>query len=154
MTIQDEMQKLGPEVHVRPEIRALITRGSVTPEELAELRCNSWEWEALVPAMNNDALLGRMEHALKNCSVDKARPFATYNESVVGQFAPELMKRFASAARAARDYGESLDCVRQALGLGSTHYLVIGDDVKELVEAVESRSDAMKVLNRIRERSK
>ena len=37
--------------------------------------------------------------------------------------------RFAAASLAARDYAQTIDNVRQALGLESTHYLVIADDV-------------------------
>lgn len=153
-TVQKEMQSAGTEVHIRPEIQSLIARGNVTPAELAELRCNSWEWEALVPALNDEAFVERMQHSIDNCFARHDRPFATYNDAVQGLWAPELLKRFASATRAARDYAETIDNVRQALGLESTHYLVIAGDVKDLVEAIESRSDAMKVLKRIREESK
>ena len=135
--------------HVRPEIQALVARGNVTPDEIATLRCNSWEWEALVPAMNDDALFERMQHALKNCS-RVHRPAASYNESVVGVLAPELLGRFAGWRNIARNCQESLDNVREALGQDETHYLVIADDVKDLVEAIESRCDALVVLKRIR----
>lgn len=43
--------------HVRPEIQALAKRGNVTPAEVAELRINSWEWEHLIPAMNDEAFI-------------------------------------------------------------------------------------------------
>jgi len=79
---------------IRPEIRALIQRGNVTPEETASLRCNSWEWQALVPAMNDDAFLAAMQHALDNCFTTRRRPFTTYNEAVEGLYAPELIRRF------------------------------------------------------------
>lgn len=122
---------------IKPEIRALIRRGNVTPTEVAELRCNSWEWEALVPALNDEAFIERMEHALENCFTRRERPFTTYNQAVEGLYAPELLKRFESAARAARDYAETIDNVRGALGQEATHYLVIADDVKDLVDAIE-----------------
>ena len=136
--------------HIRPEIQELVRRGNITPAELAELRCNSWEWEALIPALSDEAFVERMQHSIDNCFVRHGRPFVTYNDAVQGLWAPELLKRFASASRAARDYAETIDNVRQALGLDATHYLIIADDVKELVEAIESRSDAVKALKRIR----
>ena len=77
---------------IKPEIRALIVRGNVTSAELAELRCNSWEWEALVPAMTDEAFIGHVEHALKNCSIVK-RPAASYDDAIVGVHAPEMVKR-------------------------------------------------------------
>ena len=64
--------------YVRPEIQALAKRGNVTPAEVAELRINSWEWEHLTPAMNDEALVALVER---------------YNEAV-GLFAPELLRRF------------------------------------------------------------
>ena len=79
--------------HVRPEIQALVKRGNVTPAETAELHCNSWEWEHLTPAMNDEAFVARVEHALANCGHLK-RPFTTYNEAVEGLYAPELLRRF------------------------------------------------------------
>jgi hypothetical protein len=79
--------------HVRPEIQALIKRGDVTPAEVAGLACNPWEWEALVPAMNDEAFIKHVEHALANCAI-RRRPFVVYDEAVVGLHAPELLKRF------------------------------------------------------------
>jgi len=96
---------------IRPEIRALIQRGNVTPEETASLRCNSWEWQALVPAMNDDAFLAAMQHALDNCFTTRRRPFTTYNEAVEGLYAPELIRRFREfkeAVEAEHDDQESL----------------------------------------------
>jgi hypothetical protein len=142
--------------HVRPEIQALAKRGNVTPAEVAELRCNSWEWEHLTPAMNDEAFVARMEHAIANCGHHK-RPFTTYNEAVEGLYAPELLRRFKQLkfeTLNARDFAESLNAVREALGQEVTHYLVIPSDVKELVDAVkECEGDggcrATKVLNRL-----
>ncbi len=79
--------------HVSPEVQELIKRGNVTPVEVAELRCNSWEWEALIPVMNDEAFVARVEHALTNCSRHK-QPFASYDEAVQGLYAPELLRRF------------------------------------------------------------
>jgi len=122
--------------HVRPEIQALAKRGNVTPAETAELRCNSWEWEHLTPAMNDEAFVAQMEHAIGNCGRRK-RPFTTCNEAVEGLYAPELLRRFKSAVREARAFAESLDAIREAIGQKETHYLVMPSDVKELVEAVQ-----------------
>lgn len=79
--------------HVSPEIQALLRRGNVTPAEVAELRCNSWEWELLVQVMTDDAFVARVEHALENCSRHK-QPFVSYDEAVQGLYAPELLRRF------------------------------------------------------------
>ena len=143
------VQDGGFKAIVHPEIRKLIERGNITPAEVAELRCNSWEWEALVPALNDEAFVEHMQHALDNCFTTRERPFTTYNQAIEGLYAPDLLRRFAVAARAARDYAETIDNVREALGQKSTHYLIIADDVKELVDAVESHRDALSVLKRI-----
>ena len=181
---------------IRPDIQKLVDRGNVTPAEVAELRCNSWEWEALIPKMNDEAFVRFVEHALKNTSNDR-RPYATYDDSVKGLLTPELLKRFKSLAplskalsnlregtsvrksvrtlvvrarisaglawanegedeREARrilrecalaiealaidvnDLARALDGVRESLGQKETHFLVIADDVKELVMAIEN----------------
>jgi hypothetical protein len=80
--------------HIRAEIQALIARGNVTLAELNDLRCNSWEWQALVPAMNDEAFVDRMQHTLNNCFTPQARPFSTYDAALEGLWAPELLKRF------------------------------------------------------------
>ena len=138
---------------IRLEIQNLIKRGNVTPAELSEIRCNSWEWEALVPAMNNEALVERTEHALENCSLIGKRPFPTYNESVMGLLAPELLKRFAVSTQETQTRADVIDGICKALGRKPAHPLAIADDVKELVEAIESRCDALAVLKRIREKT-
>lgn len=188
---------------VRPKIKVLVARGNVTQAEVAELRCNSWEWEALVPAMDDDAFVAHVEHAIKHCSMTR-RPAATYGDAIVGVHAPELLRRLKGAIgtvdhlRGERDrvtqdsighlntvrnyeqeyilpcfkwateagldlrkaisknaghncveilikwlmskskeYSEVIDGVREALGQDGTHYLVVADDVKAIVEAVK-----------------
>jgi hypothetical protein len=116
---------LGGEPNVRPEIQALIERGGVTPAEVKELRCNSWEWEALVPALTDDALAERVQYAADNCSRGK-RPFATYEEALAGLYVPELLRRFQGARLAARDYAETVSMVSDALGQEQTHYPKVG----------------------------
>jgi hypothetical protein len=102
------------EQHIRPEIAALIARGNITLTELNELRCNSWEWQAMVPAMNDEAFVDRMEYALKNCFTPARRPFSTYNEAVEGLWAPELIRRYKAISKKvedlAGDYFESAKC--------------------------------------------
>jgi hypothetical protein len=143
--------------HVRDEIKKLVERGNVTASELEELRCNSWEWEALVPALNDEAFVKQMQHAIDNCFVFRKRPFSTYNDAVEGLYAPELLRRFQAAAREARAFAETIDNVREALGQEATHYLVIADDVGALVEAVtvdraasNKDSEAWQTLSKIR----
>jgi hypothetical protein len=103
------------------EIKDLIRRGNVTPAELSELRCNSWEWEALVPAMTDEAFIDRMEHTLKNCSQSRERPYTTYDQALQGLWAPELLKRFehhrANLIAAEGTYQEILGILRSLLPL-------------------------------------
>jgi hypothetical protein len=129
--------------HVRPEYQALAKRGNITPAEVAELRCNSWEWEHLIPAMNDEAFVACMEHSFANCGHHK-RPYSTYNEAVEGLYAPELLRRFKLMQhkidgwkREANGYAESIDAIRETLGQKETHYLVMPDDVATLVKALE-----------------
>jgi hypothetical protein len=131
----------------RPEVTALVERGNVTAEEILALSCTYSEWVELIPAMTDEAFAARVEQALRN---PQGEPFQAV-------YAPELLRRFKGTARAARVYAESLDNVREALGQEQTHYLVIADDVEELVKAVElCASDggcrAMTVLTKLRMR--
>jgi hypothetical protein len=62
-------------------------------------------------------------------------------------------------ARSNNSLAESLDNVREALGQEATHHLVMADDVKELVKAVESCAGdggcrALLVLQKLRGRDR
>lgn len=124
--------------HIRQEIKDLIRRGNVTSEDLSEIRCNSWELEALVPAMNDEVFVDCMEHALKNCFTTIERPFSTYNKAIEALYAPELLKRFRIATSGADNYGETLEAIREAIGQDVTHYLCMAGDIRELVEAIDA----------------
>jgi hypothetical protein len=117
------------------EARTLIKRGNVTPEEVASLKCNSWEWEALVPAMNDEAFVARVEHALHNSSIHR-RPFITYDAAVVGLYAPELLKRFKRSMQTVEDFAESIDAIREAISICD---LDGGCRVKKALEAIRER---------------
>lgn len=78
---------------IRPEIRALAERGNVTLEEWKDLRANSYEFELLQPELTDEALLYAARHAIGNCGYDRGRPWRSYNEAVMGFYAPELACR-------------------------------------------------------------
>jgi hypothetical protein len=61
-----------------------------------------------------------------------------------------LVKWLQAHERDARTFAGVIDAVREALGQKETHYLCVAGDVKELVEAIESRCDAVLVLKRLR----
>jgi hypothetical protein len=92
---------------IRQEIRDLIARGGVTLDEWKALRMNSYEREALVPALGDKALCHHVESYLAQCGRTRSPP-STYEEAVVGLLAPELVKRlrekslFAAAKEAER----------------------------------------------------
>lgn len=96
MTFMDDFDGLDENStdRIRPAIKNLIERGNITPSELEEIRCNSWEWEAIVPALNDEAFVVQMQRALENCFTSRERPFITYNQAVEGLYAPELLRRF------------------------------------------------------------
>lgn len=92
---RETLESVAEDAVIRPEIRALVERGNVTKEEVAALRCNSWEWAALVPAYDDAAFVERVEHTLAHCS--QARKHASYDEAMVVLYGPELLKRFKDA---------------------------------------------------------
>ena len=72
--------------------KSLVERGNVTYEEYEQLRVNSYEQEALYQVLTDDALVKVVEtHILPNCPYI-IRP-RDYNESVIGVFAPLLVRR-------------------------------------------------------------
>lgn len=81
---------------VGSRIRTLIERGNITLAELKEIRCNSYEWEAMIPLLTNEALIWQAEHAIRQC-VRARVPSLTYDESVHAVFAPELIRRLKEA---------------------------------------------------------
>ena len=61
--------------------------------------------------------------------------------------------------REAREYAESLDNIRAALGQEATHHLVMADDIRELVKAIEHDANvggrrAFGVLHKLRKMNK
>ena len=83
--------------HIRQEIRDLITRGNVTPDEWRALRMNSYEREAIVPALSTETLLHHVEYCLSQCSRVRSPP-SMYEEAVVRLLAPEMVKRLREQA--------------------------------------------------------
>ncbi len=76
------------------DITDLITRGNITLEEYYAFRGNSWEHEAIVPALNNEAFIAYVEYVTKNCGVHVKRPVVSYPEALTLVAVPELVKRF------------------------------------------------------------
>jgi len=107
-----DFAKLVKEKPIRDEIAALIKRGNVTLAEHNALRCNSWEFEALIPALTIEALIAKTEHAIKNCPYAES-PAVTYTEAVHSVYAPELIKRLRAACSypcACGEHGTDTPC--------------------------------------------
>lgn len=66
---------------VRQEIKDLVKRGNVTPAEWKTLRLNSWERDALIPAMSDELLCAQTEYTIGNC-VQFPRPAITYDNAL------------------------------------------------------------------------
>jgi hypothetical protein len=87
-------KKLVRNENIRPEVAALAARGNVTLAEWKEFRGNSWEFEALYCKLDDEAFAYAGEHALGNSWFERTRPWKSYNELLMGQLAPELLRRF------------------------------------------------------------
>lgn len=79
--------------HIRPETQALINRGNITLEEYRSFVGNSYEFEAMVPALDGEAFTYYVNHVVSNCSVDPRRPASTYNDAAILVIIPELLRR-------------------------------------------------------------
>jgi hypothetical protein len=91
--------ELLPKHPIKPEIKALIEReGPVSLEEYRALRMNSYDREALIPKLSDEALLWDIEYALENVGHQRSPP-ETYNEAIIGQYMPEMVKRFRRGMR-------------------------------------------------------
>jgi hypothetical protein len=78
---------------VRPHVRALLDRAvQIDWITFEALRMNSREQEVLIPRLDDDALLRVCEHYLRQLPA-RARPFATYEDAIIGLLTPELMRR-------------------------------------------------------------
>lgn len=117
---------------IRPSIRALIDRGNITLEEIKTIRCNPLEWQAMVPAMNDEAFCERMQYALDNCFTPRP-PHTTYNQAVEGLYAPELIRRFRSVVGSLRLAEETY---KEILGILRLLLPMLPDNVKPHIEDV------------------
>jgi hypothetical protein len=78
---------------IRPHVKALAERGSVSLAEWQAFRGNSWEMELIIPKLTDEALAHCARHMVENCRLSGVRPFRTYNEAVPGLIVPELLNR-------------------------------------------------------------
>lgn len=57
---------------IRPEIIALVNRGSVEIREVQHLDCSKIEADALIPALTNDSFARRLDRVLSNIKIPTA----------------------------------------------------------------------------------
>lgn len=77
---------------IRPEIEALKT--PISWDVFWKQRANSIEKDYMIERLDDDALCKFVEYCIGQTGVHK--PFNTYNDAVIGQLAPELIKRLRS----------------------------------------------------------
>ena len=65
---------------------------SITPQQLSEMKMNSYAQEKLHPKLNTDALINTTRSYLSQCSRSRY-PASTYDEALVHLIVPELIKR-------------------------------------------------------------
>lgn len=105
---------------IRPEVLALVERGSVTLEEWNAFRGNSYEFEALYPVLTDEALAHVVRHVVDNCYEDRQRPAITYNAALAHVFVPELLRRLLKATNTRG--AEALDATLAAYGASGLGY--------------------------------
>lgn len=75
--------------HIRPEIESL--KVPISWDDFWNQSANSLERDYMIERLDDEALCKFVEYCIKQTGVRK--PFNTYNESVIGLLAPELVKR-------------------------------------------------------------
>lgn len=90
--------------HVKPEVVTRRHLGApMTWTEVQGWQCNSYEWQHLLPLLDDDALLRHTAHALANSNHggsplhEFGRPCASYDEQLERCLVPMLMQRLAAA---------------------------------------------------------
>lgn len=91
--------------HIRQEVKDLVKRGNITLVEYLNFKGNSWEQEAIVPALDEEAFSHYTKYTLYNCSPKKGNPASTYDDAVVLVLVPELLRRL-EVAKAAVNQGK------------------------------------------------
>lgn len=122
---------------VRPEIRQLIKRGNITLAETNELRCNSYEWEAMIPALATEALIWRTEHAIGQLHPARV-PARTYDEAVPGVYAPELIRRLKTIEERAKGLVDYWKRGSEHKSMSAEYRAALRDCSKELKEIIGS----------------
>ena len=95
--------------HISPEVNKIIQRGNVTVAEFQEMYLNSWERDALIPAMSDGLLDEQTLYTLANCA--SWRQPATMYEQAIQRYAVELLKRYRKAT--ARASAEEVNAVAE-----------------------------------------
>jgi len=65
----------------------------LSANDIENLRLNSYEWETIIPHLDDGALIKTAGLYLHNVSLDQSRPYRSYNEAVLGMIAPLLVER-------------------------------------------------------------
>ena len=94
MSIDFRKLMKNPPPPVKPEFQALIARGNVTVAEYQSLSGSTADWEAIIPALDDEALAHVAEHYAKNMFP----AHGTYDHAMVRRIVPEVAKRLRARA--------------------------------------------------------
>ena len=90
-----------PTSDVRPHIKAMVEEMHESGDQISLVRykrmaLNSFEREWILPFMDDECLIYRIEHALNFCEhkEDPNRPPVTYDQAVIHSLMPEILARF------------------------------------------------------------
>ena len=88
------------ESKIGQDIQAMLDRPrQITLAEFNELRMNSWEYEAVLLRLDDEALALAANNTLNNCRVNRQRPCTVYNDALAVVIVPELLRRLAERRR-------------------------------------------------------
>ena len=98
--------------YVKPEVKEVVCRGSISYADICYLQGDSYDWVAIATALDDDSLVQATEYVMAQVVPNQVPP-TTYNEALRTVYTPLLLERFkemqAKLQKSEDDYSRLLD---------------------------------------------
>lgn len=109
---------------------------SITPEMKSRMRMNSYAREDLPPKLTDEALIETVEYYVSHCSTPRY-PYTTYNEAIIHNLVPELVKRLKELQGLQEFYNYFAELYGKGLEIANWHMNGNLEPFDEFFEAAE-----------------